>query len=432
MANEPPPKSHVELIESGPERLVLYIPPGGSSSGGIGCFALAWNGFMCVFTPPWLFAMAQGNGPPLLFIIPFLLIFWGVGFGFAYAWLKMKWTRTYLLIEQERMVVQTERFGRKRMEESLLGEAAQARLAESYKMNDVPVHRVEVLAEGRTFRFGTQLSEPEKVWIVEQINRFLQRDTAAALGGLPAACGTCGSGLEPASLPRGELAALCPHCGATVQRAENRPKLKIPSVTPIDLPPDSPIQIIDDDVNRLAFWLPLLPPGKLRRGITGICIFVGLLGTILGALFLRDQLHGGVGMPFDLVSVVMALLVTLSALAVALGGMLVGQARLSVELDSQWLRVRYHLGPLGMTRKLATRSIDAVRLRTSVDFQREAAAEGRTPSPPLPGEESHVVATAAMGPTYLMLTTLHDPVVAATVAGLVRTRLERLGVDLEA
>lgn len=424
------PKSHVELIESGPDRLVLHIPPGGSSSSGIGCFALAWNAFLCVFTPPWLFAIAQGNGPPLLFIIPFLLVFWCVGLGFAYTWLKMKRTRTYLLIEPNRMVVQTERFGRKWKDESALGETARARLVESYKLNNVPVHRVEVQAEGRTIRFGTQLSEPEKVWIAEQINRFLQTDAVAPPGSWPATCTACGSSLHADSLPADERAAHCPRCGATVVRSAKRQQLEIPRVTSMDLPPDSPVQIINDDGERLSFWLPLLPPGKVRRGLAGSLIFVGVLGSMLGALFLWDQLHGGPVRPFDLVGVVAATLVTLSTLSLAVGGLLVARARLSVDLDSQWLCVRYHLGPLGMTRKMATQAIDAVRLRTSDDFAQHAAEEGRASSQPRADDPT--VATVAIGKTFLVLTTLHDRDTAATVAGLVRTRLERLGVDLVA
>src|SRR5262245_46915167 len=50
---EPPAKSRIRIVESTPERLVLYIPGGGKQARALGCFAFCWIGFMCLFTPPW-------------------------------------------------------------------------------------------------------------------------------------------------------------------------------------------------------------------------------------------------------------------------------------------------------------------------------------------------------------------------------------------
>src|SRR5262245_21544350 len=69
-----PEKSQIKIVEATDSRLVLYIPGGGKQAAGIGCFALIWNLFMCIFTPPFVFGFWQGgnNAPPLVFIIPFL------------------------------------------------------------------------------------------------------------------------------------------------------------------------------------------------------------------------------------------------------------------------------------------------------------------------------------------------------------------------
>ena len=50
---EPPLKSSVQVVSADDARLVIHIPPGGQNSKFLGFFALLWNGFMCVFTPPW-------------------------------------------------------------------------------------------------------------------------------------------------------------------------------------------------------------------------------------------------------------------------------------------------------------------------------------------------------------------------------------------
>src|SRR5215475_10343677 len=46
-----PSKSRINVVESTNNRLVFYIAGGGKTATAIGCFALAWCGFMCIFTP---------------------------------------------------------------------------------------------------------------------------------------------------------------------------------------------------------------------------------------------------------------------------------------------------------------------------------------------------------------------------------------------
>src|SRR5262245_25036648 len=47
---ELPAKSRITIVDSSPDRMVLYIPAGGKHATALGCFAVIWNGFMVVFT----------------------------------------------------------------------------------------------------------------------------------------------------------------------------------------------------------------------------------------------------------------------------------------------------------------------------------------------------------------------------------------------
>jgi hypothetical protein len=167
-----PAGSRVQLMEAGRDRQVIYIPPGGKETTSLGCFALFWNLFMVVFTGAWLGPAGHGGLPIALFL--FFGLFWAVGLGMLYFWIRMRFTRTYLLLERERIVVQRVLFGRKTTAETLLGADSKAGLVEAYRSNNVPVHTVTINGIGGTAKFGTPLSRPEKDWFVETINGFLQ------------------------------------------------------------------------------------------------------------------------------------------------------------------------------------------------------------------------------------------------------------------
>src|SRR5579872_1935932 len=146
-----PSKSKINVVESTGERLVFYIAGGGKNAAALGCFALAWCGFMCVFTPGIGVGMFQAgqNGLPLAFLIAFLALFWAVGLGMAYFWVRMKYERTFLLVERDRIVVQRVLFSRKRTDETLLSPESRAGLVESYQQNEQPVYRVEIQGRDR-------------------------------------------------------------------------------------------------------------------------------------------------------------------------------------------------------------------------------------------------------------------------------------------
>ena len=87
-----PDKSLIRVAETTDERMVFYIPGGGTSAAGIGCFALFWNGFMVVFSPIMIGSVIQGgqpDAPPLWGLLAFLSLFWAVGLGMGYFWVRL-------------------------------------------------------------------------------------------------------------------------------------------------------------------------------------------------------------------------------------------------------------------------------------------------------------------------------------------------------
>ncbi len=429
-----PAKSRIEVIEEAPDRLVVHIPPGGESTKGLGGFVLFWNGFMCVFTPPWF--LVGNQGPPWFFLVPFLSLFWAIGLGMAYFWLRMKYTRTYLLVEPQRIVIQTQWLGRKKFDEAALTETSRARLVESYSVNDVPVHAVHVAAEGRTVKFGTHLSEPEKQWLCDAINRFLGPAEGTPSGAVPRFCWSCGGPLEaPEGTQVGHSAEqVCPHCGASLPAVLAAPAatIPVPAVTPDELPLDSGVHIVRDDVDRLEFWLPLIPSGTIRRAIAVSAGLVGLLWTgAAGGVFVQQVLRGpgpggGAFWVFELMFPFLFVIPGLALLGVAWA---VRYGRITVRIDPDWLTVRYHGGPFGMGRKLATPAIDAVRLSPNSEL---GDRRQNRPSSALPAPDDLLIATVHSGKAFLPLTTFHSREVAQVVAGLVQTRLESLGVRTRA
>jgi hypothetical protein len=426
-----PPQSSIEVIEDAPDRLVIHLPPGGAGAKGLGCFALFWNGFMCLFTPPWF--LAGNQGAPLLFLVPFLTLFWAIGLGLAYFWLRMKYTRTYLLVEPERIVIQTQWLGRRKMDEAALTKTSRARLVESYSVNDVPVHAIHVVGEGRTIKFGTYLSEPEKQWVCDAIHRFLGPTEEPPSGAIPRFCWSCGAALDAAAMARTGRSGgnVCPHCGETLPAEAVAPlaaPLPIPEVTPAEIPPESGIHILRDDVERLEFWLPLVPAGKISRAVVLIAGLVGLIWTgATVASLVQEALRGPgqAGGGFWVFEMLFQLLFVIPGLGLMGVACAVRFARITVRIAPDWLTVRYHWGPFGGGRKLPTSAIDAVRLVPNSEL---GERKPNRPSSLLPAPDELLIATVHSGQAFLPLTTFHGRETAQAVAGLVQTRLKSLGV----
>jgi uncharacterized Zn finger protein (UPF0148 family) len=435
--------SRIKVIEEDQERLVLYIPGGGKQAAALGCFAILWNGFMCIFTPPWFLGAFQGPGnnpPPVIFLILFLGLFWSIGLGLACFWLKMKYERVFLLLDRDRLVVQKVLFNRKRIQETALSRDSRAALVESYQQNDTPVYRIEVQGKSRAAKFGTALSDEEKDWLVDRINDFLDVtpvtvEAASAMGGVlapgagatavvPQSCRKCGAPLIGAVV---NGALTCTHCGDVYRIEVLLPGRmldidRIERLEPADLPPDSPIRVDEDSDGVLQLSYPATSDTPLRWVLPLILIPFSMawFGGVFAVFAWAWQA------PFLLENVFFVLFSVpfLTAGLVPLGMALAAiRGRTTVRLTGDSLTCRWHVGRFGRSRSLSTAAIDRIRIANFANVGQNPRVKSPTRSQNV-GWECCIVHA---GSQKMLLTVFLDETVARQVAALVRTRLEKMG-----
>ena len=158
--------SRIELkkTDSG---LKVEIPPTGLRGDGasILSFAIFWNGFLIVWT-----SMALRSGLFALFSIPF----WIIGIGMAYAGLSIVFGKVCLVISDHTFSVDWEVLGFKRHVQGKTQDLRQVELKSSYEVNNQPVMELRLNQGIYVHKFGLGLSRPEKEWLMQEINDFLE------------------------------------------------------------------------------------------------------------------------------------------------------------------------------------------------------------------------------------------------------------------
>lgn len=387
-ATDLPAGSGVRVVEADEARQVIYIPPGGKQTRSMGMFALVWNGCMAAFTGMWISA---GDEAPWIFLVLFLGLFWGVGIFMLVFWIRMRFTRTYLLLERDRIAIQRTLFGRKSIAETLLDADTKAELVEAYSSNNKPVYSVVVNGTNRTAKFGTALSREEKLWFVERVNGFLR---VADIATAPA---------EPSSSKR----------------------VVFDDLVPQDLSTDSAVIVHAGERDRLSLSLPALPRGKVRAFMALFAIVFALfwMGTTSGTLL---SAFGNEMDVIDWLSVVISGVMALGAvvpLAVAAFAIF---GRTAIEVTPETLRCRWGIGKIGYGLTLSTPQITHVMVAVPM-AEKYARDESRRVR-----QSSDVkVCMVFAGTKMIPLTTLHDLQTAREVAGLTRGQLHRMGFSLQ-
>jgi uncharacterized Zn finger protein (UPF0148 family) len=437
----PPAGSQIKVVEAAENRFVLYIPAGGKSATALGCFAAAWNGAMCLFTAIVLGGMVWGKGndaPAGLGIVAFLGLFWAVGLGFAWFWMKMKYERTFLLLNRDRLVIQRVLFNHKRIAETHLTPDSRAALVESYQQNDNPVYRIEVQGSLRAAKFGTALADSEKDWLVDRINDFLGRngawaletpatreERAAAIAELPTSCEKCGAPLS------GELvkgAVTCSHCGAVFRAVVTRPAGSLPvaaiaKLVPADLPPDSPIHVDEDSPDELEFHYDA-GSGSPGRWLVPLFTIPFSLAWLAGVGSFAAGAWQIPFLPFRFLFVAFSVPFFLAGLVPLAIGVIAVRGRTTVRLTPQALQCRWHAGWLGYSRSLPTATIDRIAIETFATSRQNPRVRGARQAG---GAAAGKVCVARAGGKGLYLTLFLEESAAQQVAALLRTRLEDWG-----
>lgn len=168
---------------SGAGRLLIHIPPGSNRNvRSLGCFAVLWLAITAAVSGAMLVVIIANAGGALfslLFLIPFMGIFWTVGLVMLYFWVRGRFGKTSVLLEADRLVWELELFRRRKLREYALTGAGRAELVEAYRQNDQPVYKVSVSTAAGPAGFGTFLAPEEKQWLVDRINRHLAECRAA-------------------------------------------------------------------------------------------------------------------------------------------------------------------------------------------------------------------------------------------------------------
>lgn len=404
-----PPGGKVQVVEASDQRLVLIIP--GSSSGGLGCFAFFWCGFMVAFTAIWMAA-----GPKDVAPLAFIGLFWLVGIGLALAALRMKFERCYLLVDASQAALKRVLFGREKLETVGLSDRSSAGLAVSYTSNDDPVYRVEIHGNDGTLKFGTGLPQADKDWLVDTINLFPGVDVSDdAVGDQHAGITDADASLHADEEDDEDSG---PDNTFSVQ-TRNDPGLMTPvewesPVTPL---PVNQIRILDQSAERLRFRLSIYARrGAGFRGLMAVFVtgFVVLwYGTLIKTVFL-DQPGFDIGKLFAIPFLIAGLPLPFTVIG------LIGGA-ITVDLDDDRLQVRWHAGPLGWRRTFHRDEITSVGLE-KLEARSKTNPRVRSPQSRM-AASSHLTAVVRAGERWIPLTTFHDEDSARHVAELVRDRL---------
>jgi hypothetical protein len=441
---EIPNNSKIEVVESTPDRLLLCIPAGGKQSGGLGCLALLWNAIVCLVSIPFTIAIIAGKMPALDSL--FLGVFWTIGLGMAYFWLKMKFERMFVLVERTRLAVQKLFFSRKRVDQIELEPTSQASLGVVYTQNDNPVYRVEVSGQGKTVRFGTRLADDEKDWIVDTINEFLGvKSPSASVDAavddseeaaistrhkFPDSCPKCAAPLNAAIV---DETISCEHCGA-VCRGElvsiantGVARAPIESFERFDaesLATDGPIFVDESSPDRLRFHYAAAGNASQRWIVPAFTIpfslvwYGALFSVIAGGIIAAPLEAARIFMLLFMIPFLIAGLIPLSIGLLALAG------RVSVDLGPESLSRRLHVGPFGFSQHIPTGSITRVAIES-----RGGQRNFRVQTTQKVNYE-HKGCVVYAGEKTILLTVFHDESFARQIARLIQTKLEDFGIRL--
>lgn len=255
---ELPTSRHIEVVQDDADRAVLEISGGGSRSTSLLVFAVVWN---AIVWPVFLvFAFAASDLPAFVALIPGLMV--AIGTGLLYFAVRMRFARTLILLEPERIALQTILFGWKTTKQFALNSNSRASLQVAYEQNGEPVYRVDVCGADGSAKLATALSYEEKQWLAQSINRFLHADETSEMAAATDPRATKGKVIGETAPPLDPAAYV--HNG-TIQVDE-----------------------YSDQLLHLS-WAPL-PPGRLRLVFTAVAVFFLGFSAVATALFTGPQL----------------------------------------------------------------------------------------------------------------------------------------------
>ena len=342
-----PAESRLQIVQSDGERLVLSIPPGGRGEKSLWVFALCFMGVLAFITTVFVMILvaggAQQQGSPLV-ILPFLGFFWLLALGVWWVAVRMRYSRTLLSVDRERVVLQTTLFGKTRQTELQVASTTECSLVESYSVNDVPGHQVQVSSQGQTLEFGTSLSPEEKDWLLDEIEHTIGMPPVAESPGP-----TDDRNAAATMRLRGDRGA------GTLDNPSGESPLLAGTISPREIPPTSAIKIEADVPDLLVITFPTFQTSPGGRSITALAlIYLTLLNAVFfrwwrGFLFPKSPLFLLVVIPMNWLGVFGVMAYVLKT-----------WVRTTLRLTRDQLECQWAIGPLRIQRTMPVESIEVV------------------------------------------------------------------------
>ena len=439
-----PPDAVIHVHTATSDQLVLDIPPG-KNSGGLGLFAVLWNGFMGVFTALVIFAYTQQKAQHAgVYFLLFLGLFWLIGFGIISAWLKLRFERCFLLVDRNRAVLRRMLFGRQRQTAIELDEASRAHLTESYRENERPVYRITLTGSaGKVLHFGTSLAGNEKDWCVDAINALIRPQAVPSARSAQTTfcdCEACGETIPPEAFRTDEGLVICPACEHQQPGPQESPVLpnistelqEVLDATPLPIDPPVSITLQTESPELLAFttlWSDQASTRRVTAFIVGViaAVWTGISWSQVFSLVMgqrQQMVNNPVGFWVPIIFLTPFLI---ADLAIWLGVLAALRGRLTTRIDPETVRLRFHVGPFGKTWTAAVRDITAIRLTSIKDLPSRAGNPrvSATNVRVADGSGNMVSAAIFAGARVLTMTAMHEPLTARYVVEKVKAWLRQ-------
>ncbi len=407
----------VEIIERTRDRLVVHLPPSASGSSGLGFFVILWNGFMVAFSTMMFFILRKNQVVEMLPIV-FAGAFWLIGLGLAISWVRLRFTRLYLLLEKDRLVIQRKLL-RTTNRDLPLGPVSSAVLEQSYTVNDVPVYAITVRGLGRNESFGAGLTPGDKDFLTREINSFLGVETASLHPtGDETVCSFCGTVMAKKKQDGVSDKVLCQSC---------RNKSTLSGLQPLWQPlrangtEDLPDGLFVDESHpdQVDISYPLFPTGKYRQlAFTIIAVLATVWGGILFFMFGLPLLQGqgeiGIGQLLIPAIVSLQFMFVLAILPAIIRG------KVRIKLATDLVTMSWGWGPVSIQKRFLPETITESRIMGS-----DARRQNPNSSNRVTGSPVAFAAIKAAGTPYPLIT-FHGVEYGQKVIRLVRTYLEQV------
>jgi len=403
-----PEGSRLQVLQADADQLVVFIPPGGNACNPLGWQALLFFAFLLFFTVGLGGSWHAANPKSVLWLgYPLVWLGWMGWYQQFREVLELKFARTILTVNQQRVILKKILFGHSRQRELSLAKGTECRLCQDFAIHEVLVHSVRVQHETTGLDIGTNLAQDDKEWLEAEIQDRLKSMGFAA-----------DSVTTPAVVAPPESAS--PGFGpAPEPLARDGQSEEVPPLLPSQLPPGSPIRLLEETPERLSFWFPV-KPNPFKRVLVTLCfLLIGLPWGAAACGFGRPNL--GAAGPFGPLDRADTIVFLTFAIILIGWAMYIAFGRTTICLTQDEFLCRWSLGRLGRQRVLPVSKLKVIYLRR--DFPGAGDPLGAM-FPSIPNMGGIIVATRC--PIVIVALTAESSF-SRQVAGLLRHQLETWG-----